>query len=310
MKLKNYCVSVVLLGALFNNPVMAQNANEFAFNEATPPIIEVVVKSQTLRLAIDSSISEVVVINPDAARRIGYNEKTLFPLKGGFDGQKLKAVVKLDTVSFKGIKIDTAVVFFPKSNGLRPIESKYGLDGTIGVALLSKLGKISFVNPTGQNSNTMNVKFKGKTASNFKQIVKNTKFTIALNTADNSRVSDYAADYLIGKNLLSEEGEVRGKKEYFLGLQKQNRQIKNLGLSFLGLTPEYFNVALQDKDYNELTNFEKEQAESEAKGVGLVKVAELKNKNKPIPIEIGLETIGKCARVTFDFKASNLSISC
>ena len=57
-----------------------------------------------------------------------------------------------------------------------------------------------------------------------------------------------------------EEGEVRGKKEYFLGLQKQNRQIKNLGLSFLGLTPEYFNVALQDKDYNELTNFEKEKA--------------------------------------------------
>ncbi len=310
MNLKNYCVCAVLLGLVFNNPVLAQNANEFTFNETTPPIIEVVVKSQTLRLAIDTSISEVIVINPDAARRIGYNDKSLFPLKGGFDGQKLKAVVKFDKVSFKGKQIDTAIVFFPKSNGLRPIESKFGLDGTIGVALLSSLGTISFINPIGQNSSTLNVKFKSKTANNFKQIVKNNKFNVAINTSDNSRVSDYAAEYLIGKNLLSEEGEIRGKKEYFLGLQKQNRQLKNTGLTFFGLTPEYFNVAVQDKDFNELTNFEKEKAEAEEKGIGLVKVAALKNKNKPIPIEIGLETIGKCASMTFDFKSANLSISC
>lgn len=310
MKLKNYCVSVVVLGLLFNDPVLAHSANEFTFNEATPPIIEVVVKSQTLRLAIDTSIEDVIVINPDAARRLGYDDKSLFPLKGGFDGQKLRGVVKFDKASFKGITKNAAIVFFPKSNGLRPIESKFALDGTIGIASLAKLGKVSFINPKGQNSNNFNLKLKANTAANFKQVIKNNKYSVAINTSDNSRISDYAADYLIGKNLLSDEGEIREKKEYFLGVQKQNRQLKNSALTFWGLAPEYFNVAVTDKDYNELTSFEKEQAEAEAKGIGLVKVAELKNKNKPIPIEIGLETIGKCARMTFDFKSSTLSISC
>ncbi|MCA0373313.1 MAG: hypothetical protein LCH83_10735 [Proteobacteria bacterium] len=298
------------MGLLINSPAFAQNDNIFSFNETTPPIIEVVVKSQTLRLAIDTSISEVIVINPDAARRIGYNEKSFFHLKGGFDGQKLDSVIKFDKATFKGKTVNAAIVFFPKSNGLRPIESKFALDGTIGVALLSSLGKVSFVNPKGLNSNTLNVKFKSKTTSNFKQVIKNTKFNVAINTSDNSRLSDYAADYLIGKNLLSEEGEIRGKKEYFLGLQKQNRQIKNTGLTFMGLTPEYFNVALQDKNYDELTSFEKEKAEAEAKGIGIVKVAQLKNKNKPISIEIGIETIGKCSNMTLDFKSSIMSISC
>lgn len=308
--MKNSCVFAILLGILANNPAFAQNVSKFNFNETTPPIIEIVIKSRTLRLAIDTSIEDVIVLNPDVAHRLGYDDKSLFPLKGGFDGQKLKAVVKFDKASFQGISKNAAIVFFPKSNGLRPIESKFALDGTIGIASLAKLGKVSFINPNGQNSNNFNMKLKANTAANFKQVIKNNKYSVAINTSDNSRLSDYAADYLIGKNLLTDEGERREKKEYFLGMQKQNRQLKNTGLTFWGLTPEYFNVAVTDKDYNELTSFEKEKAEAEAKGIGLVKVAELKNKTKPIPVEIGLETIGKCASMTFDFKSSTLSISC
>ncbi len=123
-----FAVVVILAFGLLGTPAAAQSSLSLAADPA--PIVDVEINGRQVRLEVDLRLPDVLVLNPEAARRLGVRRVPLLAAGVGLDDALIRGRIARPRIMFAGAGSTRAMT------GIFSVPASHRADGLIGPGAL------------------------------------------------------------------------------------------------------------------------------------------------------------------------------